>query len=86
MKLYALKCDDGYLKRDQEKGCIIVSIEKASVFDENNPGAIEPLLKEIRGKGWGQIKLVELSIVEKEDFTGGVKLKSRLQEALINLN
>ncbi len=84
MKLYALKYKDKYIKRDKDSGFIIVPIEKASVFNEKKLGEFEELLQDIKNKNITDIKLVELSIVENENFKGGEVLKSKIKEDLKN--
>jgi hypothetical protein len=65
MKLYLLKCQQGYFKKVGAEGFEIVNLEKASVFknrdsEELNNLKEKVILSEIKG-----VSLVMLTITEK---------------------
>ena len=66
IRLYALKCDSGYIKKDSTNGCICVALEKASVFKEQNLLEVEVLLENAKASGLSGVRLIELNIIEKE--------------------
>lgn len=63
MKLYALKCDQGYLRRT-ESGSHLVAIEKATVVPENGIPAMDALAEYAARSGCQDIHLVELLVSE----------------------
>ena len=64
MDLYIIKCDEGYLRKANPTGFKITSIEKASVFNDQD----DPELNILRGQalrtGLCGLRLVKLSIKE----------------------
>jgi hypothetical protein len=65
MKLYLLKCQQGYFKKEGNEGFAIVALEKASVFKKRDSEELNNLkekviLSEIKG-----VSLVMLTITEK---------------------
>jgi hypothetical protein len=82
LKLYALKYKDKYIKKDKKTGCTMVTIEKASVFNEKKLDNFEILLHEIKKKNISELKLVELIVVENENFEGGNLLKEKIKEII----
>ncbi len=65
IKLYALKCKDGYIKEDAQK-LQCVGINKASVYGKDSLEKINQLLKKAEKAGFANPRLVELTITEKE--------------------
>jgi len=63
MKLYALKCDQGYLRRT-ESGCQTVKLDKATVVDESGLQEMETFAEAASEAGFTNIYLVELVITE----------------------
>ena len=82
IRLYALKCDGGYVKKDSSNGCICVAIEKASVFKEQNLSEVDVLLKNASSSGLTGVRLIELNIIEKEN-KNAEELKQKLREMLL---
>ncbi|QHA00978.1 hypothetical protein [Dehalobacter restrictus] len=63
MKLYALKCDQGYLKRT-ETGCQCVDLEKATVVTEIGLDALDKLAEKASQAGCCKIFVIELQVTE----------------------
>lgn len=63
MKLFALKCDQGYLRRI-ESGCQCVNMEKATVVSETDLAGMDALAESARQAGYQNIYLIELLITE----------------------
>ena len=65
IKLYVLKCQDGYIKETSE-GLQCVELKKASVYDKKNLNKAKGLLEKAEEAGVTGIHLVELTITEKQ--------------------
>lgn len=65
MILYALSCEGGYVKKNKNKGCLCVPIEKASVVAPTNLEDLDSLAVQARISGLTNIFLVELKISEE---------------------
>lgn len=65
MNLFVLKCDSGYIKKTPD-GCQCISIEQATVFNQSNIGEAEYLARCADDNGLKNIRLAELSIIEKD--------------------
>ena len=63
LKLYALKCDQGYLRK-MESGCQCVNIEKATVVNATGLAAMDTLCENARQAGCQNIYLIELLVTE----------------------
>jgi hypothetical protein len=63
MKLYVLKCDQGYLRR-LESGCQSVKLEKATVVNESGLEEMEAIAKFAGKAGFTKICLMELFVTE----------------------
>ncbi len=66
MKLYAIKCRGGYVKNDTEKGYICVDLRKATVYDKVDLNRLNEVINCARDKGITDIKIVELTITERD--------------------
>ncbi|HWQ89640.1 MAG TPA: hypothetical protein VN374_06665 [Desulfitobacteriaceae bacterium] len=67
MKLYALKCRDGYLKVSADAySC--VELAKASVFPEEKYSALAEYLNAAGRLGFPDVRITELLVTENEDF------------------
>ena len=65
VKLYALKCEQGYI-RYREGECQCVKLEKAGVYpDPDNPDLVEAAAAAGRDK-LNNLKIVELTLEEKD--------------------
>jgi len=64
IKLYALKCRDGYIK-ETSGGLQRVELKKASVYDKDNLNKAKGILEKAEEAGFVGIHLVELTITEK---------------------
>jgi hypothetical protein len=67
MKLYALKCPDGYLKVSANT-CCCVELEKASVFPKEKLSCFPDYINTAGRSGFSNVKVVELIVKENEDF------------------
>lgn len=67
MKLYALKCQDGYLKVNGNSYCC-VGLEKASVFPVEKLSCFPDFINFAGKSGFANVKVVELIVKENEDF------------------
>jgi hypothetical protein len=67
MKLYALKCPDGYLKASGNT-CSCVELEKASVFPKEKFSCFPDYINTAGKSGFVNVKVVELIVEENEDF------------------
>jgi hypothetical protein len=63
MKLFALKCDQGYLRKT-ESGCQCVNLEKASVVKEPDLLNMNILAENAFQAGYQNIYLIELVVTE----------------------
>ncbi len=66
IKLYALKCRDGYVRNSREEGCQCVPFNKASVY--NDPVSLEEIVLLAEKAGIKDIMRVELTIKERVIF------------------
>ncbi len=64
IKLYAVKCRDGYVRNSGEEGCQCVPFNKASVY--NDPVNLEDIVPLAEKAGIKDIKRVELTITERD--------------------
>ncbi|RQD77200.1 MAG: hypothetical protein D5R97_02895 [Candidatus Syntrophonatronum acetioxidans] len=67
MKLYALKHQEGYLK-DSPEGPVSVELNKASVYKEHTSKKLKDLKKKAEREGFEEIRLIELTIIEKDPY------------------
>ncbi|HWQ71902.1 MAG TPA: hypothetical protein VN370_06215 [Desulfitobacteriaceae bacterium] len=67
MKLYALKCPDGYLKVSGNS-CCCVELEQASVFPREKLSCFPDYINIVGKSGFVKIRVVELIVKENEDF------------------
>lgn len=82
MKLYAVKCNGGYVRGSTIQGCACVTIEKASVFNENNmAGAYELIHAAVQNDIEG-VQLVELAVIERNNSLPEDLLSNKLKEIL----
>ena len=63
MKLFALKCDQGYLRRT-ESGCQCVNLEKATVVKETDLVGVDALVENAAQAGYQNIYLIELLVTK----------------------
>lgn len=63
MKLYALKCDQGYLRKT-ESGCQSVRLEKATVVNQTGLEGLETLAVAAGKAGFPNIYIIELLVTE----------------------
>jgi hypothetical protein len=63
MKLYALKCDQGYLRR-AETGCQLVQLEKATVVNETGLEGLVTFAATAGQAGFINIYIIELLVTE----------------------
>lgn len=63
MKLYALKCVQGYLRKTAS-GCLTVNLEKATVVAESGLLEMEAFAQVAKEEGFLDIRLVELTVTE----------------------
>ena len=65
MKLYLLKCRQGYFKKEGAEGFAIVALEKASVFKNRDSEELDNLKKQVVLSEIKGVSLVMLTITEK---------------------
>jgi hypothetical protein len=65
MNLYALKSKDGYLKKIKNNKCLIVPLEKASVFPDISSQEMQDLKELAYSCGLVHVSIVMLTIIEK---------------------
>ncbi|MFZ5974043.1 MAG: hypothetical protein ACOYU3_01365 [Bacillota bacterium] len=63
MKLYALKCTQGYLRKT-ETGCQSVKLEKATVVDASGLQRMEAFANTAKEAGYTDVCLIELIVTE----------------------
>lgn len=68
LKLFAVKCNQGFIREDLQQGPLCVSIQKASVFDESGLQRIAEMIDRARECGFTQVRKVELLITEYDPF------------------
>lgn len=79
MKLYALKCNGGYVRFNNQVGFQLVAMEKASVFGPDRLSQVNEIIAGAMEHGMTNVRLVELYIIEK-DLTPAEDLSQQLQE------
>lgn len=65
MNLYLLKCQQGYLKKDETEDFVIVPLEKASVFKHKDSKELIDLREKVILSKIKEVSLVMLTITEK---------------------
>jgi len=65
MKLYLLKCQQGYLKKEETGDFAIVAFEKASVFKNRDSEELNNFKEQVILSGIKEVSLVMLGITEK---------------------
>ncbi|ATW26791.1 hypothetical protein [Candidatus Formimonas warabiya] len=66
MILYVLKCDQGYIRHREFQDFTNASLEKASVFSPEQYDQIKRARDGAKKAGMKNVRLVELTITEKE--------------------
>jgi len=75
VKLYALKCRDGFLRISADTySC--VELAKASVFPEEKYSALAEYLNTAGQLGFPDVRITELLVTENEDFVFSPGLSS----------
>lgn len=68
IKLYALKCQDGYLRVSNMECYQCVEMDKASVFPLEKLSVLKEILERAKKNGLVAVRVVELIVTENEDF------------------
>ena len=68
IKLYALKCKDGYLRVSNMDCYQCVKMDKASVFPLEKLSVLKENLEKAKNNGMVDVRIVELIVIENEDF------------------
>lgn len=68
MNLYALKCENGYLRIINHDSYECVKMDKASVFPKEKLPGLQEHLGRTKEKGLINVRIVELIVIENEDF------------------
>ena len=68
IKLYALKCKDGYLRVSNTDCYQCVEMDKASVFPLEKSTVLKENLERAKNNGMVDVRIVELIVTENEDF------------------
>ena len=68
IKLYALKCKDGYLKVSNTDCYHCVEMDKASVFPLEKFTVLKENFERAKNNGMVDVRIVELIVTENEDF------------------
>jgi hypothetical protein len=75
VKLYALKCREGFLRVRADAYCC-VELAKASVFPEEKYSALAEYLNTAVQLGFPDVRITELLVTENEDFVFSPGLNS----------
>lgn len=68
LTLYALKCSNGYLKIINQETYECVDMDKASVYPKEKLESLKEHLNRTKNKGLNKVRIVELTVIENEDF------------------
>ncbi|WP_156203356.1 hypothetical protein [Candidatus Syntrophocurvum alkaliphilum] len=68
IKLYAIKCNSGYIKNSQNEELKCVSLDKASVFGDERLNQVNEVINQAKKKGLKEIRLVTLNIIEHDPY------------------
>ena len=66
LKLYALKCEGGYIRFNATDGSRCFGLNKASVYDCPDHGELQEAMHQAKNAGIKDLRLVELNIEERE--------------------
>ena len=66
-RLWALKCDEGYIKGSGDQLITTAPLDKASVFPLAQLAEVNQLLEKLQSKGCPGIRRVQLTVAENEE-------------------
>jgi hypothetical protein len=69
VKLYALKCTQGYLRCSADEECRFVGLNKASVYNSASDAALREAHSRALLAGFTDLRLVELTLTERDYYS-----------------
>ncbi|MDW7730616.1 MAG: hypothetical protein SCJ94_11530 [Bacillota bacterium] len=69
VKLYALKCNQGYLRCSGDEECRFVTLNKASVYISASDVALLEARSRVLLAGATDLRLVELTLTERDYYS-----------------
>ena len=69
VKLYALKCTQGYLRCSVDQECRFVGLNKASVYKSYSDAALHEAHSRALLDGATELRLVELALTERDYYS-----------------